>query len=1115
MLEKLSVKKPLTVLVGVILIIILGTVSFLNTPTDLLPDIDLPVAAVITTNPGATPEQIEREISIPMEGAMSTLSGINSVSSISNEHVSIMILQFSESVNMDSASLEIREALDMVNLPEGVARPMTLRMSPDMMPIMSGSIHVDGMTIHELTELANNKLAPSIESVPGVAMVNLTGTVQNQLNVILRHEYLDAVNESLSEAVEAMVENAMDNMDALVAEQVENAANMRLAELIDGGMNQDAAAAQLQLEMPAITSRVTSEITANMGSGEDSDGQSEVALPAEMVSLDAINGLLTAQNFSMPAGATVMDDVDFMVRVGDEFTQLDEIKNMLIFDPSAMGLDMEPIRLSDVAEVFISDDSLLSFSRVNGNPNISLSIQRQSGFSVSDVTTDIRNSMDQLESEFEGLEFIVLMDQGEMIGEVIDSMVSNLISGGILAIFVLLLFLKDFRPTIMVAIAIPVSLMLAFTLMYFTGVSLNMISMGGLALAVGMLVDNSIVVIENIYRVRTTTDLSPAKAALVGAKQVSGLILASTLSTIAVFFPIVFTGGITRQLFQDLALTIAYSLLASVLIAITVIPAASSKMLKKVKHDNEGKWFKKLVSGYAKALVWTLKYKWAVLIFSVSALVASVGLIGGQGMEMFPDADSTQISVNVEMPNYMEFDDVVVIAEELSERVTEIQDVATVGVSIGGGGMMNMFDMGGSSSNNISMYVILDSNRTITNAEAVAEINEIGTSMDLEYFSASGDDAGMGMMMGNPISVRIEGLELDAIRETAIRLSDLIREIDGALNVTDLDYDGSPEIRVTVDHDVAMANGLTVAQVFMAVNQAITQPERTMNLHFEGRNYDIIITDGDFISAGIDELLDLELVTQNGMIELSEVATVEEGIGFTSINRMNGVRHVNITGEIADGFNTGLINDEINLILEDFELAPGTSIAIGGEAEMMGDAFGDMVLMLALAMVFIYLIMVAQFQSLLAPFIIMFSIPLAFTGAFLALLVAGMPMSIVAMIGLVLLTGVIVNNGIVLLGFVKQLRWDGMSKKEAIVEAGRQRLRPVLMTALTTIVSMSFIALGVGEGTEMMQPMAVVTIGGLIYGDLMTLFVVPALYDVFNKDKDITQENFDDLEYNS
>jgi len=730
------------------------------------------------------------------------------------------------------------------------------------------------------------------------------------------------------------------------------------------------------------------------------------------------------------------------------------------------------------------------------------------------VTNAVRDRMDALIEEHPGLGFAILMDQGEMIGVVLGSVLDSLLWGGLLAIVVLLLFLRDLRPTLIVAVSIPVSLLLAFALMYFTGVSLNMISMGGLALAVGMLVDNSIIVIENIYRMRVATGRSAARAAVSGARQVSGAIVAATISTISVFFPIVFTGGITRQLFTDLALTIAYSLLASLIIAMTVVPAASSVMLKKMKREGEGRFFTKFINGYESSLRFALRFKWAVLLFSLIAFVVSIWAIGRMGMEMFPGMDMGQIDVSASMPDGATFDETVQTAETLSAHVLAIPEVETVGVSIGGGMMqtlaagMGFGGMGGlgGPGTTINMYIIMEEGRTISSDDLNARIRDIGESLGLEM-SFGGMD--MAMMTGAPISVRVEGTELDAIRDTAIAVAALIEGVEGAVNITGMTEEAAPELRITVDKDAAMAHGLTVAQVFMAANAAITAPERSLNMVLSGRSYEVVISDGDFVAPDWAAIGNMQLATATGYVALLDIAEIHEDLGFTSINRINRNRFVTITGEIADGYNVGLVNDEIERLLEGFDPVGDSRIVIGGEAEAMADAFGDLLLMLLLAVIFIYLIMVAQFQSLLAPFIIMFTIPLAFTGGFIALIIAGMPLSIVAMIGLILLAGVSTNTGIVFVSRINQMRWEGMPKVDAIIDAGRKRIRPILITAITTIFALSIMAIGIGDGTEMMQPMAIASIGGLLYATVMTLYVVPALYDMLHKNKDITKEDLD------
>lgn len=1127
MLEKFSVRKPFTVLVGVLLVTVLGIVSFMNTSTDLLPAMDLPFTAIFTTYIGATPEQVERDVSIPLETRMSTLSGIQTVQSISSEHVSILILEFTEATNMDSASIEIREALDMMALPEGASRPMTIRMNPEMLPILTANVHKEGVTIHELSDFTRNYISPVLEGVPGVAVVSLSGLVQYQLHVVIRDELIDGVNTQMAMAVDAMIAammaEAAAQIEAAITLQVEEFSANFMMELLAQGMPPEAAQAMLEAQLPDVIETITYEImraaAAEMPE-DDAEPDMEIGLPAEMLTVDTITGILTAQNFAMPAGMITEDDVEYMVRVGDRFETLDEVKNMLIFDPGAIPelamLGLPPVRLSDIADVFETDDSAMSFTRVNGNEAVMLSVQRQSEFTTADIASAVRDRLDSLTEDYPGLGFVILMDQGEMIDIVLGSVINSLLWGGLLAIVVLLFFLRDIRPTLIVAVSIPVSLLLAFTLMYFTGVSLNMISMGGLALAVGMLVDNSIVVIENIYRMRSTTERSVARAAVSGAKQVSGAIAAATLTTISLFIPIIFTQGLTRQIFTDFALTIGFSLIASLIIALTVVPAASSVMLKNIKKEQEGAIFTRFIDGYEKLLRGALRFKWVVLVVVIVAFVASFWGISRRGMEMFPPMDMGEIFVSVELAEGTTFDDAVALAEELSDRMLEIQDVETVGISIGGGmiemlaagmGFGGMGGMGGMTS--IDIYIILEDGRDITMDELNAQVREIGESLGVITEIGGADDM-MAMMMGDPISVRVEGTELDDIRDTAIALAALINTVDGTLNVTDMTEEAAPELRIIVDKDAAMAQGLTVAQVFMAAMDAVSAPENSMFMTLSGTVYEVIISDGDFETPGRAEIEAMQIPSQGGYVTLSDIAEVRDDLGFTSISRINRNRFITVTGEIDEGFNVGLVNNEIEALLEDFEPVGNSRVIIGGEAEAIADAFGDLILMLALGLLFTYLIMVAQFQSLSSPFVIMFTVPLAFTGGFVALMLAGMPLSIVAMIGLIVLSGVAVNNGIVIVSRISQMRWEGMPKREAIIDAGRKRIRPILMTAISTIFAMSVLALGIGEGTEMMQPMAVATIGGLFYATVTTLFVVPIIYDMLHRNKDITAENLDE-----
>jgi multidrug efflux pump subunit AcrB len=1144
MFAKFSVRKPFTVLVGVILIVVLGVVSFMNTTTDLIPSMNLPYAVVFTTYIGATPEQVEVEITSPIESRMGTVGGISSISSTSNEHVSIIILEFTDTTNMDSASLEIRESLDMLNFPDGAGKPTILRLNPDMMPIMVTSVFAESLDLGELSEFTKNTVAPAFEGIPGVASVSLSGLIQNQLYVVIDEAKIELVNQklrdSITEAVEKMQAEGMAQFEAAVGAQVAEQVQNIIGELIMQGFTPEEAGAMAQERIPEISGQVAAAMMEAMNAdGEDAAAPEfnpdVIGIPAEMLTIDTIKNILTFQNFSMPAGMIEVEGEDVVVRVGDRFRNAAEISGLLIFDPAIMIAAMtadsgmvvegiEPVLLSDIADVFTTDNSNTEYTRVNGSPAVMITMQKQTEFSTADLTREIREKMDELNERFSdvGLGFAILMDQGNYIDIIVSSILNNLIIGGILAILLLMLFLFDIRPTLVVGVSIPVSLMLAFTAMYFSGVSLNIISMSGLALSVGMLIDNSIVVIDNIYRLRAD-GVPVRRAAVQGAKEVSGAIVACTFTTIAVFLPIVFTQGLTRQLFTDLGLTIAYALLASLLVALTVVPAASSAVFYKMK-PKRNKIFDRFRNGYAVLLRGSLRIKAVVLILPLLLLIASGLLVYSRGMEFFPAMDSEEIIVNVSLPEGTTFDEAVRVAEELSAHIEQIADIEHVGIDVSGGGggaMLNvlggMFGMSGAGGMGgnmaIDIYLLMSENRTMNNAQIADIIMEKDGYMDAELFvTYNSQQTEMGFLTGEGISLRITGRELDDLRDTAIEVANIVREIPGAINVTDGSQRAAPELRIRVDKDEAGRSGLTVAQVFAAAMSAINNPEAKINMTLSGLDYEVVIQDTMWSAPDRATIEALEVTNLSGdKIKITDVAEIYDDTGFTVIRRQDGARFITVRGEIEEGYNVTLVNDEIRSRLADYTPREGCAVIIGGESEAIAEAFGDLYLMLALALVFIYLIMVAQFQSLLSPFIVMFTIPLAFTGGFAGLLIANMRLSIVSMIGLILLAGVIVSNGIVFVDCVNRLRRSGLAKKEALIEAGRIRLRPILMTALTTIAAMSTMTIGMGMGTEMVQPMAVTVVGGLLYATLMTLFVVPCMYDLLHRNRDMSRD--EDLDY--
>lgn len=808
----------------------------------------------------------------------------------------------------------------------------------------------------------------------------------------------------------------------------------------------------------------------------------------------AVSQLLMAQNFSMPAGYIQSAEGQNALKVGDKFTSLEELQNWVLFQYD-VG-DVGEIRLTDIATVRLADNAEELYAKINGNDGVLLTVQKSSIASTSGACDNLYAAMAQLEEKYEGLHLTALSDQGQYIDLVISSVLENLLFGALLAVIVLMLFLRDFRPTIIVALSIPISLLLAVVLMHFTGVTLNIISLSGLALGVGMLVDNSIVAIENIYRLRQL-GYNAATAAVHGCRQIAGAITASTLTTVCVFVPILFTSGLTRQIFADMGLTIAYSLGASLLVALTLVPALSGKILTRdTAGEKPNRLLNRMIAGYENLLRKVLRHKAPVLLGAVALLIASAVLAVSMGTAFMPEMDSPQVSVSIEMPEDATQSETWAMCDTVLERILTVDGVDTVGAMEG----QSMMSMGGSS---LSIYVLLGDDRSDSSQEIAKKIEEACADLDCTV-SANGSTMDMSMMTGGSgIQLAVTGDDMDALRAAATDLAKTLSAVEGVASVSDGQEDSSTEVRITVDKAKAAEYNLTVAQVYQQVAAAVLSQTTATNITVNGSDLPVVVVPD---SAGITTRETLEELRLTGTknqeeceVRLSEIAAVTEAASASAIHRENQARTVTVTAQIADGYNIGLVSREVEKLLADYEMPEGCSYAIEGENEMIQSTMSDLILMIALAIAFIYLIMVAQFQSLLSPFIVLFTIPLAFTGGLLALWITGKELSVIAMLGFLMLAGVVVNNGIVFVDYANGLRLEGMERAEALVQTGRDRIRPILMTAMTTIFGLATMALGLGAGGDMLQPLAIVTIGGLAYATLLTLFIVPAIYDIFLK----------------
>lgn len=1090
MLSDFSVKKPFTIVVAIILVAILGVISFTNMVVDLIPSINLPYVVVYTAYPGASPELVETTVTRTIEQTLSSINNVENVTSVSSSNVSMVIMEFTEDTNMDSAMLEMSESLDLVTdyFPDGCATPMMIKLNPNMLPMAVMAVYAEGQTAAQSSKLIDEKILPEIESVEGIASASASGLLENMVNITISEEKLNAINESFRAEIESKIDE--------VIEQKKQELFEAYLPLLPEGTTLDS---------------LTDEQLAAFGfdpSSMDTQIQSIMdQIPTIDMTKDMLGGILSGQNFSMPNGSIVENGSSYVVRTGDKFASVDELASLIVYAfPSSayeqLGVEMDEdfgkYRLSDIADVVSLDNSGSQYVKLNGNDGILVTLQKQSEYSTADVSERLQEKITEIKSEYEAVNFVTLMDQGDYVNLMIGNIIQNLLIGAVIAIIILLLFLKSIRSTFIVGMSIVISLVTSFVVMYFTGITMNIISMGGLALGIGMLVDNSIVVIENIFRLRAE-GMSPMEAAKKGAKQISGAITASTLTTIIVFVPILFTTGITKTLFLDMGLTIAFSLIASLVTALTFVPMASSRMYSEKSKEKEHKLFDKFADGYVKLLNHCLSHKWIVTVIVLALVGATVAVTMNMNREFFPETDMGQMSMTINFPDDYKDSDKTAALDEVYGVVSGTDGVDTVGIMMSdgsSGGVMSMMSGGGGA----SAYVLLSDERTKSTAEIGSDIRK---AFDGKDYTVSVETSSMDIsaLSGSGISIYIYGRELDGLIEQGKKVSELISDIEGLYDVSDGMGVPSNELRITVDKSKAMENGLTVAQVYMAVANALADTKASTSIETDAADYDIYVYDDRDIPVETREQIEnLEIETPFGTtVKVTDVAAVGDQLGFSSIRRDNGRRYAVVSASVDTGYSIDKLSALVEEKLESYEFPQGYSYEMSGETETLNSTFKDLVLMLLLAIVFIYLVMVAQFQSLLSPFIVMFTIPLAFTGGILFLWACQMPLSVVAMIGLVVLVGVVVNNGIVFVDYVNQLRAGGMDNREALLRTGKDRIRPIIMTALTTIGALLATFFDASATSSMMKPLAATTIGGLLYATILTLFFVPVVYDVFHK----------------
>lgn len=1248
-MAKFSVKRPLTVFVVVLAVVVLGIVAYLRMTPDLLPNMDFPYVIIVTADPGASPEAVEEEITRPMEQSMATLDQIKEVTSTSQNSVSMVMLEFEDGVNMDTISVDIQQKISVLEgqWSDMVGTPYVLKINPSMIPVMVAAVSREGSDVYALSDLVTGELTGKLEGVSGVASVTVSGALTRQAHVILDQEKMEALSAKLADAVKAQLKKAEGKLYA-AKKQVEDGEKAlsdakraaadgvagamgdsvdevydKLKELYDklkgldiddlvGGFITDPEGTLKQLKdgldtlkssieklmkelesgklkaqmegdisdflvqmMDGISQMTGAELQLSQAKSQIESGLKQLREAYDKVesqtdlggllSITTVSGLLTAQNFSMPAG--YIDDnsgVRYMVSVGQKFENSTELENMVLFDLGLEGID--PITLGDVATVVVTDDSDQLYTKLDDENGILLSFNKQSNYATAAVSNNLTDRFRELESQYEGLTFVPLMDQGDYIYLIVETILSSLLWGALFSVVVLFLFLRDWRPTVITLLSIPVSVIFAVVLMYFTGVTINMISLSGLAVSVGMLVDNSVVVIENIYRLRAK-GATIVQAAVSGAQQVLGAVTASTLTTVCVFAPIVFVEGLTRQLFTDLALTITYSLLASLLVSLTLVPAMASGMLRREFVPKPG-LLDKIYPAYRRAIAWSLDHKAGVLLLSLVLLVTTAWGAVSRGFTFMPEIDMNNLSVTVTMPEDITRAEAVDLADQVVERVMSVENVESAGFMMGSGDMGGL-SMASGDNGEFDVTGYLTMPEGTFGSDAGKEIEALCADLPCKVTTAGVMSGMMSYMTGTGVSLRVYGSDMESLQGAARSLGQRMEQVEGVQDVSDGLEDAAPALQVVVDRNKAMTKGITVAQIYMQVAAALQDTTTVADVTLDGESMEMIVDaaagskltreklmdltispdsgamsssmssgmssmsgmdssmssamgsmggmgsmgsgmSSSSASAGLSQLTGGESQDEDTSFKLGEVAEVKETVSLNSIQRDQQRRCITVSAAVADGYNVTKVTTAVQKALGSVTLPEGVTVEFDGENEQIMNAMQQLLLMLLLGVVLVYLIMVAQFQSLKAPFIVMFTIPLAFTGGFLALLLSGIEVSVISLIGFVMLVGIIVNNGIVLVDYINQQRLAGMGLREAIIDAGVTRLRPILMTSLTTILGLVVTALAKNAGTALIQPIALVCIGGLLYATLMTLFVVPCMYEILNK-KELHQVEESDL----
>ena len=1273
-MEKFSVKKPFTVLVAVIMVLMLGFVSISNMQTNLLPDVNTPYLMVVTVYPGASPERVESEVSDVMQNALGTVAGVEKVTATSAENYSLLLMQFSDDTDMNSAMVKVSNKVDQTtaSLPSSCLTPSIIEYSLNMNAFMTVAVSREGSDVYDLSEFVSDTLVPYVERKGGVSSVSTNGLIEKMVQVQLSQEKIDAINEKLLEVIDVQLADArkqlesaeaqieagrkeynrqfknysntvsdtmmqemsgqvgdaievvrkqaqalLDSVNQLIAVVQEPEIQQALIDVRDGlqrvmdkfnetGMKDIDSLIEIVTELRDITDKLTGALQQlqqrlNTESGTEGSTAADLAddlqvqqslntvyntlndvikamddVPgltktfsdaignfsqqqmqaymkftearemlneyekqlaeakqtyadaeekamassdvSKLLDIDTLAQLIYAQNFSMPAGY-VKDSSgkSWLLKVGEEYDSIEDISGALLLHVDGFG----DVRLSDVADVEVIDNAEASYTRLNGERAAVLKIYKGATSSASEVSDNCLSAFQELEAQYDGLHVVVLSNQGNYITIIVKSILSSMVIGAALAIIVLAIFLRDVKPTLVVGFSIPLSVLFAVVLMYFTGMDLNVMTLAGLSLGIGMLVDNSIVVIENIYRLRGR-GVPAARAAVQGAKQVGMSVVASTLTSVCVFLPVVFSSSIVKSLMQPMSLCIGYCLMASLIVALTVVPAAASTVLKKAE-PKQLKWFDKIQDKYAKSLEWCFRHRALPLLAAVVLLAFCGWRVFSMGVELLPTITSNEAIVTLSTTKDLSKEDSYAIAGKAVEAMLEVDHVEEVGITtdtrvagmdIGQLGLPTAITDLLNAANSYGTYqvnVMLDESLSSSEIETARQALEDALS-GIEDCTAKVEISGMQELtsqLASGLSVKIYGADAETLSQLSEKVVDIVNDTEGFANATNGLGSGDATINLHIDRDKVRSYGLTVAQVYQQIaakltttttaQTPVTVDGSTMSVQISN-NLDPVTKENMMDITFETTVMSADGTTSTGTCTLADMATWDTGSAPDSITSEDQTQYVSVTADTLDGYNTTVQARVLEKKLNEFalsdEMPEGCSFSMGGESDSVNFMVNEMVQWLSLALPFVYLVMVAQFQSLLSPFIVLFTIPLAFTGGLLGMLFTGQQLTMISLMGFIVLMGTVVNNGIVFVDYANQLRLGGMERRAALIATGKTRMRPILMTTLTTVLAMLQLVFSNDMASQLMSGMAIVIICGLSYATLMTLYIVPILYDI-------------------